>query len=142
MKRLIILIMMLLPISVMAQSVEFKEIMTEYSTKEDCTTIHISNALFETMNVSINANDMHVISVENKALIQQFRKQMASVVAPLTVMMSVNSGGESVNIYHRSENNCIKELVIITQEEDTCVVVYITGDNLEVNHIDSLTDMF
>lgn len=134
--------MMLLPISVMAQSVEFKEIMTEYSTKEDCTTIHISNALFETMNVSINANDMHVISVENKALIQQFRKQMASVVAPLTVMMSVNSGGESVNIYHRSENNCIKELVIITQEEDTCVVVYITGDNLEVNHIDSLTDMF
>ena len=134
--------MMLLPISVMAQSVEFKEIMTEYSTKEDCTTIHISNALFETMNVSINANDMHVISVENKALIQQFRKQMASVVAPLTVMMSVNSGGESVNIYHRSENDCIKELVIITQEEDTCVVVYITGDNLEVNHIDSLTDMF
>ena len=142
MKRLIILIMMLLPISVMAQSVEFKEIMTEYSTKEDCTTIHISNALFETMNVSINANDMHVISVENKALIQQFRKQMASVVAPLTVMMSVNSGGESVSIYHRSENDCIKELVIITQEEDTCVVVYITGDNLEVNHIDSLTDMF
>ena len=142
MKRLIILIMMLLPISVMAQSVEFKEIMTEYSTKEDCTTIHISNALFETMNVSINANDMHVISVENKALIQQFRKQMASVVAPLTVMMSVNSGGESVSIYHRSENDCIKELVIITQENDTCVVVYITGDNLEVNHIDSLTDMF
>ena len=142
MKRLIILIMMLLPISVMAQSVEFKEIMTEYSTKEDCTTIHISNALLETMNVSINANDMHVISVENKALIQQFRKQMASVVAPLTVMMSVNSGGESVSIYHRSENDCIKELVIITQENDTCVVVYITGDNLEVNHIDSLTDMF
>lgn len=126
----------------MAQSVEFKEIMTEYSTKEDCTTIHISNALFETMNVSINANDMHVISVENKELIPQFRKQMTSVVAPLTVMMSVNSGDESVSIYHRSENNCIKELVIITQEEDTCVVVYITGDNLEVNHIDSLTDMF
>ena len=142
MKRLIILIMTLLPISVMAQSVEFKEIITEYSTKEDCTTIHISNALFETMNVSINANDMHVISVENKELIPQFRKQMASIVAPLTVMMSVNSGGESVSIYHRSENNCIKELVIITQEEDTCVVVYITGDNLEVNHIDSLTDMF
>ena len=116
--------------------------MTEYSTKEDCTTIHISNALLETMNVSINANDMHVISVENKELIPQFRKQMASVVAPLTVMMSVNSGGESVSIYHRSENNCIKELVIITQEEDACVVVYITGDNLEVNHIDSLTDMF
>jgi hypothetical protein len=134
--------MMLLPISAMAQSVEFKEIMTEYSTKEDCTTIHISNALFETMNVSINANDMHVISVENKELIPQFRKQMTSVVAPLTVMMSVNSGDESVNIYHRSENNCIKELVIITQEEDTCVVVYITGDNLEVNHIDSLTNMF
>ena len=126
----------------MAQSVEFKEIMTEYSTKEDCTTIHISNALFETMNVSINANDMHVISVENKELIPQFRKQMATVVSPLKVMMSVNSGDESVNIYHRSENNCIKELVIITQEEDTCVVVYITGDNLEVNHIDSLTNMF
>ena len=126
----------------MAQSVEFKEIMTEYSTKEDCTTIHISNALFETMNVSINANDMHVISVENKELITQFRKQMTTVVSPLTVMMSVNSGDESVNIYHRSENNCIKELVIITQEEDTCVVVYITGDNLEVNHIDSLTNMF
>lgn len=126
----------------MAQSVEFKEIMTEYSTKEDCTTIHISNALFETMNVSINANDMHVISVENKELIPQFRKQMATVVSPLAVMMSVNSGDESVSIYHRSENNCIKELVIITQEEDTCVVVYITGDNLEVNHIDSLTNMF
>lgn len=142
MKRLIILIMMLLPMNVMAQSAEFKAIMTEYSSKEDCTTIHISNALFETMNVSINANDMHVISVENKELIPQFKKQMASIVAPFTVMMNVNSGDESVSIYHRSENSCIKELIIITQEKDTCVVVYITGDNLEINHIDSLANMF
>lgn len=141
MKRLILLIMILLPVSVVAQDIGFESIMKEYSSKEDCTTINISNAIFESMNISINADAMYVISVENSVLIPAFKRQMAEVTAPLKLMMSVNSGDESVNIYLRSENNNIKEMIIITSEKDSCVAIRIVGDNLEINQIDSLMNI-
>ena len=141
MKRLILLIMTLMPMGVMAQNIEFESVMKEYSMLEDCTTINISDAIFETMNININAETMYVISVENSALIPKFRRQMEDVVSTLKPMMSVNSDGQSVSIYLRNENDSVKEMIIITAEEDVCVAIRIIGDNLEINQIDSLMNI-
>ena len=58
---------MLLPLTAMAQTPTFESLFKEYSTKEDSTTINISNAMRKSMEVSIEAEYMQVIAVENKA---------------------------------------------------------------------------
>ena len=67
---------MLLPLTAMAQTPTFDALFHEYSTKEDCTTINISNTMLKSMEVSIEAEYMQVIAVENKALVPTFRSQV------------------------------------------------------------------
>lgn len=142
MKRFILLIMMLLPLGAMAQSPHFSALMTEYSTQEGCTTLNISNAMFQSLQIDIDAESMKVISIENQSLIPRFREQIKELVAPLNVLMSVNANNESVEIYQRSEEGRIKELYIITYEGSSCVALYIYGDNLEINQVNSLIEVF
>ena len=46
---------MLLPLGAMAQSPHFSALMTEYSTQEGCTTLNISNAMFQSLQIDIDA---------------------------------------------------------------------------------------
>ena len=57
---------MLLPLTAMAQTPTFESLFKEYSTKEDCTTINISNTMLKSMEVSIEAEYMQVIAVEDR----------------------------------------------------------------------------
>ena len=111
MRRLIILLTTLLPLSAIAQTSTFESLFKEYSTKEGCTTINISNAMLKSMEVNIDAEYMQVIAVENKALVPTFRSQVDEVLTGLEVLMAVNNGGESVKICQCSdENNIVVEI--------------------------------
>ena len=87
---------MLLPLTAMAQTPTFDALFHEYSTKEDCTTINISNAMLKSMEVSIEAEYMQVIAIESESLISTFQAQADKVLSGLEVIMSVSSGGKSV----------------------------------------------
>lgn len=142
MKRLIILLTMLLPLTAMAQTPTFDALFHEYSTKEDCTTINISNAMLQSMEVSIEAEYMQVIAVENKALIPTFRTQVKEALKGYEVIMSVNSGGEAVEICQRSnESDVVVDIFIMAYSGDECILMHINGKNLELNNISSLMDM-
>lgn len=142
MKRLIILLAMLLPLTAMAQTPTFDALFHEYSTKEDCTTINISNAMLQSMEVSIEAEYMQVIAVENKALIPTFRTQVKEALKGYEVIMSVNSGGEAVEICQRSnESDVVVDIFIMAYSGDECILMHINGKNLELNNISSLMDM-
>ena len=142
MKRLIILLTMLLPLTAMAQTPTFDALFHEYSTKEDCTTINISNAMLKSMEVSIEAEYMQVIAVENKALIPTFRTQVKEALKGYEVIMSVNSEGEAVEICQRSnESGVVVDIFIMAYSGDECILMHINGKNLELNNISSLMDM-
>ena len=142
MKRLIILLTMLLPLTAMAQTPTFDALFHEYSTKEDCTTINISNTMLKSMEVSIEAEYMQVIAVENKALAPTFRSQVDEVLTGLEVLMAVNNGGESVKICQYSdENDGVVDIFIMAYSGDECILMHINGKNLELNNISSLMDM-
>ena len=95
---------MLLPLSAIAQTPTFESLLKEYSLKEECTTINISNAMLKSMAVNIDAEYMQVIAVENKNLIETFRSQALEALSEFDVIMSVNSGGKSVQIYQCSDD--------------------------------------
>ena len=133
---------MLLPLTAMAQTPTFESLFKEYSTKEDCTTINISNTMLKSMEVSIEAEYMQVIAVENKALAPTFRSQVKEALKGYEVIMSVNSGGESVEICQRSnESGVVVDIFIMAYSGDECILMHINGKNLELNNISSLMDM-
>ena len=142
MKRLIILLAMLLPLTAMAQTPTFESLFKEYSTKEDCTTINISNTMLKSMEVSIDAEYMQVIAVENEALVPTFRSQVDEVLTGLEVLMAVNNGGKSVKICQCSdENNIVVEIYIMASSGDECILMHIVGKNLELSNIGSIMDL-
>ena len=132
---------MLLPLSAIAQTPTFESLLKEYSLKEDCTTINISNAMLKSMAVNIDAEYMQVIAVENKNLIETFRSQALEALSEFDVIMSVNSGGKSVQIYQCSDDKgSVVDIYMMSYSGDECVLMHITGKNLELNSISSIMD--
>ena len=132
---------MLLPLSAIAQAPTFESLLKEYSLKEECTTINISNAMLKSMAVNIDAEYMQVIAVENKNLIETFRSQALEALSEFDVIMSVNSGGKSVQIYQFSDNKgSVVDIYMMSYSGDECVLMHITGKNLELNSISSIMD--
>lgn len=143
MKRLIILLSILLPLSAIAQSPTFDTLFKEYSQKEDCTTINISNAMFRSMNVNIDAEYMQIIAVENEGLIATFRAQAHESTQGLDVIMSVNSDGETVDILQqRNDKDETTGIYILTCSKEECVFMHIKGHNLELSNISSIMENF
>ena len=142
MKRLIILLAILLPLTAMAQTPTFESLFNEYSTKEKCTTINISNAMLRSMEVNIDAEYMQVIAVENRALIPTFITQAKEVLSAFDVIMSVNSGDKAVMIYqHTVENGSVVDIYIMASSDGECVLMHINGKNLELGNMSSLMNM-
>lgn len=142
MKRFILLIMLLMPLGGIAQEISFDSIMSEYSSKEGCTTMRIGKGIFNSMEIKIDADSMSIISVEDSTLIPQFKAQIATLVAPMEVLMSVNYGIDSVDVYRRSSDGQVKELLIVTNKDNVSAAIYIIGTNLEVNQINSIINIF
>ena len=114
-------------------------LMEEYGALPGCTTINISNAMLETMNVALEANFMMVISVENSELIPTFKEKVKAIIGNFDVIMSVNSGGESVNIYNRRDSKgAVTDLYIHTTNSSSSVLIYIQGSDIELSNISSL----
>ena len=138
MKRLILLIIVLLPVTVYAQQKSFNELMTEYSATEGCTTLNISKAMFESMGVSVGADSIKAISIEKSELIPHFMGQLEPLIADMEALMSINTDGQVVDIYQRCIDGSVCELIIITTNKDECIAMLLSGKDLELHKIDSL----
>ncbi|MBR5200387.1 MAG: DUF4252 domain-containing protein [Alistipes sp.] len=139
MKRLIILLIMLLPLSVMAQSPDVESIVKEYSSKEKCTTINISNAMLRSMEVDIDAEYMQVVAVEDEKLAPTFRTQVQELLKECDIIMSVNREGKIVEVYqHANQRGEVVDIYILACDEGKSIMMHITGTNLKLNNIGSL----
>ena len=139
MKRLIILLIMLLPLSVMAQSPDVESIVKEYSSKEKCTTINISKAMLRSMEVDIDAEYMQVVAVEDETLAPTFRTQVQELLKECDIIMSVNREGKIVEVYqHANQRGEVVDIYILACDEGKSIMMHITGTNLKLNNIGSL----
>lgn len=139
MKRFILLIFTVLPLTVLAQDAAFEKLMKEYSSKSHCTTITISNTMLRSMGVEMGANSVKAISIEDFALIEKATMQIAELVAAYEVVMEVNSEDDRVNIYQLANSRGeVTDLVITTISAEECVILYIKGCNIEVGDATAL----
>lgn len=129
--------------SAIAQEITFDSLFKEYSTKENCTTINISNAMLRSMEVNIDADYMQVIAVENSALIPSFNSQAKEVLSKHEVIMSVNSNNKSVEICQdKNSNGMVTAIYVLVCDDGEGVLMHITGKNLELNNIGSIINQF
>lgn len=139
MKRFILLILTILPLTALAQEAAFEKLMEEYSSKPQCTTINISNTMLRSMGVEMGADSVKAIAIEDAALIERAKMQVVKLVAAYEVVMEVNSENDRVNIYQLANpNGEITDLIITTISANECVILYIKGHNIEVDDATAL----
>lgn len=143
MKRLIALLIILLPLTAVAQTTTFEDLAYEYSLKENCTTIKISNAMLRSMEINIDAEYMRVIAVEDEDLIPIFSRQAKEIICQHDVIMSVNADGKCVEIYqHKNSDNVVTEIYVLACDKEEAVLMYVNGKNLELNNMGSILNQF
>lgn len=139
MKRFILLILTILPLTALAQEAAFEKLMEEYSSKPQCTTINISSTMLRSMGVEMGADSVKAIAIEDAALIERAKMQVIKLVAAYEVVMEVNSENDRVNIYQLANpNGEITDLIITTISANECVILYIKGHNIEVDDATAL----
>lgn len=141
MKRLILLIMLCLPLSAMAQSKGFDRLMDKYSMMQGCTAIVMEKEMLRSMGVKSGMDSVSAISIEKESLLKEFGEDVTAATKGYSVMMAVNSGGESVKICGLTEGDCIKELIVLTITSTEGVVVRVKGDNISLSEATSLIEM-
>lgn len=133
MKRLILLILTILPSIAMAYDDGFTDLVDRYSSEKGFTTIRLSKDMLQSMGVSNGINQMEVIALEDAKHIERFRADVKSITDGLKVVMSVNSGDEIVKIFSKSgDSGAIYEMVIFTSDGNEAVLIRLLGDNIQL----------
>lgn len=136
MKRFILLIMIYLPITAMAQDRAFSQMVEKYSSKQNCTTIELTK---DALNMETNISNMWAISVETAELIEEFSSDVEQVISSkYTPMLSVNHDGESVKIYSIQKDGKICDIVVCSIAHSEGVIVRIVGDDITLSQAASL----
>lgn len=133
MKRLILLILTILPSIAMAYDDGFTDLVDRYSSEKGFTTIRLSKDMLQSMGVSNGINQMEVIALEDTKHIERFQADVKSITNGLKVVMSVNSGDEIVKIFSKSgDSGAIYEMVIFTSDGNEAVLIRLLGDNIQL----------
>lgn len=133
MKRLILLILTILPCIAMAYDDGFTDLVDRYSSEKGFTTIRLSKDMLQSMGVSNGINQMEVIALEDTKHIERFQADVKSITDGLKVVMSVNSGDEIVKIFSKSgDSGAIYEMVIFTSDGNEAVLIRLLGDNIQL----------
>ncbi len=137
MKRLIVLLLMLSPLAAVAQNDAYKALFDSCVGREGYSTVQVTKQMLRMMDSSYNQTLASIDGVMSITLdsadasaIAEFRKRCDRMIGQsgLSVMMSANDGGDSVNIYTRTVDGRIKEVIVMTFSSSSVVVVDVVGD--------------
>jgi len=137
MKRLIILVLMLSPLAAVAQNDAYKALFDSCVGREGYSTVQVTKQMLRMMDSNYNAALAAIDGVMSITLnsadasaIAEFRKRCNRMIerSGLSVMMSTNDGGQSVNIYTLTVDDRIKEVIVMTFSSSAVAVVDVVGD--------------
>ena len=143
MKRIISLMLMVLPLSAMAQIPEFSKLMTEYSTHENVTVINIDKNLIGMMGADIegveNVELIEVVMTEDKGLGDKITSATHKIAKKhdAKVMVSHMSTEDNITVYTLGNDDEVTHIILVIGAEDTYGAAVITG-NIAVKDIAKL----
>lgn len=134
MKRLILLVMMLLPMAAMANQPEFEELCEQYANVEGVTAMNLDGKMIQMMagefaEATEFIENIIVIISENKKQSNKIIKRSAKIIKKLNLkpILSANDDGSMVDIYCVGEGDVVNDLIITVQKGDEGGLVVISG---------------
>ena len=133
MKRIIVLVMMMLPIVAMAQLPQFSKVADKYSNVEGITSMVINKsmiAMFADGNDDFDfVDEIQILMSEDANVAANIAKdaKKAAKKSKLEELLSANDEGATYTIYTKSKNNEITHLVVIVENDSPAGFVIISG---------------
>lgn len=133
MKRIIVLVMMMLPIVAMAQLPQFSKVADKYSNVEGITSMVINKSMIAMI---ADGNDdfdfvdeVQILMSDDANVAANIAKDAKKVVkkSKLEELLSANDEGATYTIYTKSKNNEITHLVVIVENDSPAGFVIISG---------------
>lgn len=138
MKKFIILIMMLLPMSAIASVPELAAMVDKYSTVEDATVVTLNGdmlkmAMAESDAASASVKGLEslcVLTTEVASLVSEIGDEFDRLTANLTLttLTNIEADGAKVRILANKGDEAYNDIIIYVRESAELVIVMISGD--------------
>ena len=135
MKRLILLVMMLLPMATMANQPKFEELCEQYTNVEGVTAMNLDGKMIQMMagefaEATEFIENIIVIISKNKKQSNKIVKRSAKIIKKLKLkpILSANEEGSMVDIYCVGEGDVVNDLIITVKKGDKGGVVVISSE--------------
>lgn len=136
MKKIIVLILMLLPMSVMASVPELTALMEKYSTTENVTVVNLTGdmlkmALAESDEAEgIELVSLSVLTTEVAPLATEISAEVDALITDLTLstITNIEADGAKVQILASKSGETYSDVVVYVRESAELVLVVISGD--------------
>lgn len=133
MKRFILLIMLLLPMSAMATLPEVEKMTEKYTSKEQASVVNISKQMLKMMGRGISGveyvDNIVMLSSDNKTAIKGITKRTKRAVKrhKLQNLATLNEGGSTISIYTQISDNKITEALVLVTEKSKTTLINLSG---------------
>ena len=135
MKRLILLVIMLLPMAAMANQPKFEELCEQYTNVEGVTAMNLDGKMIQMMagefaEATEFIENIIVIISKNKKQSNKIVKRSAKIIKKLKLkpILSANEEDSMVDIYCVGEGDVANDLIITVKKGDKGGVVVISGE--------------
>ncbi|MBO7312140.1 MAG: DUF4252 domain-containing protein [Alistipes sp.] len=134
MKRFILLIMLLLPMSAMATLPEVEKMTEKYTSKEQASVVNISKQMLKMMGRGISGveyvDSIVMLSSDNKSAIKGITKRTKRAVKrhKLQNLATLNEGGSAISIYTQISDNKITEALVLVTEKSKITLINLSGE--------------
>lgn len=134
MKRFILLIMLLLPMSAMATLPEVEKMTEKYTSKEQASVVNISKQMLKMMGRGISGveyvDSIVMLSSDNKTAIKGITKRAKKAVKKhkLQNLATLNEGGSAISIYTQISDNKITEALVLVTEKSKTTLINLSGE--------------
>lgn len=133
MKRYLLLIMLLLPISAMATLPEVDKMTGKYTSKEQASVVNISKQMLRMMGRGIagveHVDNIVMLSSDNKSAMKGIAKRTkkAAQKHKMENLATLNEGATATSIYTQISDNKITEALVLITEKNKTSLINISG---------------
>lgn len=143
MKRFLLLIMLLLPISAMATLPEVEKITDKYTSKEQASVVNISKQMLRMIGRGIagveHVDNIIMLSSDNKSAMKGITKRTkkAAKKHKMENLVTLNESATTTFVYTQISNDKITEALVLVIENNKTTLINISG-NIPQEVVDSL----
>ncbi len=143
MKRFLLLIMLLLPISAMATLPEVEKMTDKYTSKEQASVVNISKQMLRMIGRGIagveHVDNIIMLSSDNKSAMKGITKRTkkAAKKHKMENLVTLNESAATTFVYTQISNDKITEALVLVIENNKTTLINISG-NIPQEVVDSL----